>query len=809
MRASPLRREAEIRAEHLLTEMLKAQGWDVRRPPAGDLLRQQEYKVYPHLLAVFRGRSKSGRGGDALPEGVLLDKPGQSPLAVIEVKARADDLAAAEADAEHYGAACIEAGYTPLVIALAGADEDDFKLRVRKWNGNAWRTVTYDGQPIGWIPNRADTQRLIVPDAPSEIRPTAPPVDVLAEKGEEINRLLRESGIKDEFRPAVVGAIMLALWQSRGRIRKEPEFILHDINTACAQAFWNAKKPDLAKSIQVDAANDALARNARRIVAILERLNVTVLTAEHDYLGHLYEAFFRYTGGNTIGQYFTPRHVAELMADLTDVHSSDITLDPACGTGGFLIAVMNRIARIERISKSQVIQLIQSRLIGFDQEPITAALCVANMILRGDGSTSVHRGDSFTSPEYPVGQATVVLTNPPFPHKKTDTPPEAFIQRALEGLQARGRLAVLVPTSLLVKADKAKWREWLATRNTIEGIISFERELWHRYADSVTSILLLTKGIPHPAGREVFFAKIKNDGFRVIKQVRTPVPGSQLPEVLKAYQERRTIPGLCGWVQLGSNWGPGLYVPAVQLTTEEVLREVYYLARSQSAAAVARAPQLFEMQIAISEGAVDVRPIEAKKGLLNAPLSATIGGYFDVLYGQRELHSKRDLKPGPCLAISAQGTNNGWYGFFDLESVLGPPFVTVPSTGSIGQAHVQRWPCGVTDDCLILVPKKGAATEILYIAAAVIRSERWRFNYGMKATPARIRGYPLPTNSALLSEVTSLLSAAERIERLALEAAEDEHDARVARECLEDIAAGTERVIEGAALEERLAALDE
>src|SRR4029077_72186 len=175
MRASPLRREAEIRAEHLLTEMLKAQGWDVRRPPAGDLLRQQEYKVYPHLLSIFHGRSRSGRGGDALPEGVLLDKPGQSPLAVIEVKARADDLSEAEADAEHYGAACIDAGYTPLVIALAGADEEDFKLRVKKWDGRAWRPVTYDGQPIGWIPNRADTQRLTVSDAPSEIRPTVPP----------------------------------------------------------------------------------------------------------------------------------------------------------------------------------------------------------------------------------------------------------------------------------------------------------------------------------------------------------------------------------------------------------------------------------------------------------------------------------------------------------------------------------------------------------------------------------------------------------------------------------------------------------
>jgi hypothetical protein len=79
----------------------------------------------------------------------------------------------------------------------------------------------------------------------------------------------------------------------------------------------------------------------------------------------------------------------------------------------------------------------------------------------------------------------------------------------------------------------------------------------------------------------------------------------------------------------------------------------------------------------------------------------------------------------------------------------------------------------------------------------------------MKATPARIQGYPLPIDDVVIAEVANLMSAAERIERLALEAAEDEHDARIARECLANIAAGTERIIDGAALDERLAALDE
>jgi type I restriction enzyme M protein len=398
-------RVAEVRAEHLLTELLIAQGWDVRRPPNGELLRQQEYKDYPHLRDILRGISKSGRHGDGKPEAFLVDRMTLQPLAVIETKPDIGNLDQAIKEVTTvYGRACIDAGFLPLAISLAGVSEDNFAVRVMKWMGTRWLPVTYEGHPIEWIPNRADIDRLLAPAATPEIRPSVPPPEVLANRADEINRLLRESGIKDEFRPAVVGAIMLALWESKGNIRKDQWQILADINEACSRAFWNAKKADLANSIRVDEANADLARNARRIVSILERLNVTVLTAEHDDLGHLYEEFFRYTGGNTIGQYFTPRHIAEMMAALLDVESSDMVLDPSCGTGGFLIAVMNRISKQEHLSKAQVVKIIQKRLIGFDKEPVTAALCVANMILRGDGSTSVHRGDCFTSDEYPVGK---------------------------------------------------------------------------------------------------------------------------------------------------------------------------------------------------------------------------------------------------------------------------------------------------------------------------------------------------------------------------------------------------------------------
>jgi hypothetical protein len=802
-------RIAEVRAEELLAELLRSQGWDTRRPPSGEMLRQHEYKDHTHLAAILRGISKSG-DGDGKPEAFLVDRATMQPLAVIEVKSdiRALDIAVKEVTTV-YGRASIDAGFTPLAIALAGTSEDNFAVRVLKWVGTRWLPVTYEGNPIEWIPNRTDIERLLVPGASREIRPSVPPALVLADRADEINRLLRESGIKDEFRPAVVGAIMLALWQSKGNIRKDPAHILSDINEACGKAFWKAKKADLAKSIRVDEANDDLSVHARRIVAILERLNITVLTAEHDYLGHLYEAFFRYTGGNTIGQYFTPRHIAEFVAALLDVKSTDIVLDPSCGTGGFLIAVMNRISTVEHLSKAQVVKIIQKCLIGFDKEPVTAALCVANMILRGDGSTSVHRGDCFTSDEYPVGHASVVLTNPPFPHAKTDTPPERFITRGLEGLQQRGRLGVVVPRSLLSKITS--WHAGTLAKNTLDAVIILPDELFAPYASSYTAILLLTKGIKHPPKHNVFWARIENDGFRRRKSVRVPFEGEQISLALKAFQNHETVPGFCGWSPVieGAGWDAGYYIPARPLSEQEVDDQSALLARNGAAFVVSHAPELAALNDAVAGGRLIPRNYRTIKGksdglFISAKDASVISTYFDIYYGQKSLHNKDGLTDGKALVISSSGIDNGCYGFYDFDDIIEPPFVTVPSTGSIGRAHVQKWPCGVTDDCLVLVPKKDTPLELLYIAASVVRQERWRFNYGRKITPARIAEYPMPVAESILARVRTHIEEGRELETIALQRAEDNLDSSVARKRLKD----ADKVVQGHVLSERLARLE-
>ena len=718
MTASVLARRSERRAEHLLNDLLTSQGWDERRPPRGDLYFQNEYRDDPALAEALASASKSGDGA-GIPEALLIDLESGAPMAVIEAKASAEAIDTALKEAEGYGGALIKAGYGPLAIGLAGTDGAEFALRVSKWGDEKWVPATYDGYPINWIPSKTDMHRLMVPGGPAEIRPTIPPIEVLAAKADEINRLLREADIKDEFRPSHVAAIMLALWHTKGDIRRDPRHILGDVNAGYRDAFIKAGKANLANSLRVAEANRKLGQRVPRIAAILERLNVTVLTAEHDYLGQLYETFFRYTGGNTIGQYFTPRHIARMMVDLCGAGSNDTVLDIACGTGGFFVAYMDRLVDVEHLSRADMVEVIKERIIGFESEPNTAALCAANMILRGDGSTRIRQADSLTLPDFPVGVATAALMNPPFPHKKTDTPVEAFVERGLEGLRDGGKLAVIVPASLLSKGGgKGEWRKRILKNHSILAVCQLPDELFQPFASVTTSMILLEKGRPHREARKTLFVRLHHDGLVLRKSVRVRRDSepNQIPSVIDAIENKLNVPGFSAAVSVANNveWSAGAFIASAAPDEVELRHAVDVQLRRMASFYTRYAAEIVDQRKAIAAGEINLhhyRDLLRPKRLNNArdlpSDEGTIGGAFDIYYGMKELHSREGIGPGRTLIISPTESYNGTYGWLDFPTALHPSFVTVAQTGSIGEAFLQMEPCAVNDDCLVLLPKGG------------------------------------------------------------------------------------------------------
>lgn len=756
---------SETRTEKVILDLLDIQGWNINTPPKGEVIRENEYKSFPNLVEIFTGQSKKGKG-DAYPDFLIVSKD-MLPLVVIEAKADESDLSQAVKDAIHYATSCLEKGHEVLAIGIAGQEKTRVEISVKKHFEDGWKAITYLDNPIKWIPTPDDVIKILPASSSFDLSPVVPRPEILQKKAELLNRILREAHIKDEYRPAYIGAIILALWRSKGKIRRDPEYVLRDINASCVDSFVNAGKPELAKSLYVDEANELLASSAWRIIAELEKLNVVTNSFDHDYLGQLYEAFFRYTGGNTIGQYFTPRHITKFMADVCQTTVKSIVIDPACGTGGFLIACIQRALETTKLNYHDVVNMVKNNLIGYESEPITAALCVANMILRGDGKTGVRKDNSFTASDFPRDYCNVALMNPPFPHKKTDTPPQMFIERALEALQTNGKLGTIIPTSFLAKKNFSKWRKSILKDNSLLAVCQLPDELFQPYSSTTTSIIFMEKGIPHNPKTNTVFVRISKDGFILKKSTRVFSPDNQLPLALDSIINKINIPGFSGAVPLkiGEEWSPGAYIPSNIPLENELKQNIDVLIRRLASFYIRYATEVTTLRTRIQKNTLissPYRSIISKAKITNSQMIKafpnTIGSYFDIYYGQKELHSREKYSRGDSLIISPTEQYNGCYDWLDFENLIDPPFITVAQTGTIGEAFVQLESCGVNDDCLILLPKEDIPIPLYFIAAATIRLERWRFNYGRKLTPSRIAEFPLTRNNALEQWTQTLFS---------------------------------------------------
>jgi hypothetical protein len=443
------------------------------------------------------------------------------------------------------------------------------------------------------------------------------------------------------------------------------------------------------------------------------------------------------------------------MADICEASHDDIIIDPACGTGGFLISCIQRAYQSSNLKYEDAIKMVRYNLIGYESEPVTAALCVANMILRGDGKTGIRKDDAFSAADYPVGKCQVSLMNPPFPHKNTDTPLEDYVERALEALQNKGKLAVILPTSFIVKKSNGVWRDKILMHNTLLAVAELPDELFQPYASATTTVVLLEKGVPYTSKKNTTFVRVQYDGLTLKKGVRVSRldDKNQLPDATDSIINKKTKPGFSGVVNItgSSEWHPGAYIPSAIPTEDELKLMLDELLRRYASFYTRYADQVANLRSKISSGELQATPYRGMLGktrLENAKAlprdKGTIGEFFDIYYGQKELHSRDGIPPGDSLIISPTEEFNGCYGWLYFDKLIQPPFVTVAQTGTIGEAFVQMEPCGVNDDCLILLPKElDLPLSCYFIAAAIMRIEKWRFSYGRKLTPSRICSFKM------------------------------------------------------------------
>ena len=231
------------------------------------------------------------------------------------------------------------------------------------------------------------------------------------------------------------------------------------------------------------------------------------------------------------GQFRTPRHIIDFIVAIVDPHKDDTVLDPACGTGGFLISSYKHIlaantdADGNRTLTPDERARLASNVRGYDISPDMVRLSLVNMYLHGFVDPHIYEYDTLTSEERWNEFADVILANPPFMSPKGGIRPHSrfsmnskrsevlFVDYMAEHLNAGGRAGIIVPEGIIFQSQNAhKQLRKRLVQGFLVAVVSLPAGVFNPYSGVKTSILLLDKALARKTDRIAFF-KVENDGY--------------------------------------------------------------------------------------------------------------------------------------------------------------------------------------------------------------------------------------------------------------------------------------------------------
>lgn len=351
------------------------------------------------------------------------------------------------------------------------------------------------------------------------------------------------------------------------------ERISIDGQIACKQRIEAIFKRVKSKFNQIFDSNEEIKLSPRSLAQIVAELQgYSFLSTDIDLKGHAYEEIVGSNLKGDRGQFFTPRNVMHMAVAMLNPMLDEKILDPACGTGGFLVTAMNHvIAQLKRdwakdlgkqenewnddekkALQSRISEMAESSFFGFDIAPELVKATKMNMVMNNDGSGNILRTDSLLPPHLweasfkeslakslkinptdlsnkdSIGLFDVIITNPPFGSKivikeeymldqyaighgwespkKTKngewkkktvfsaSPPEQlFIERCLQLLKPGGRMAIVLPDSILGSPGLGYIRQWLLGEAKIIASLDLDGDTFQPHTGPQTSILILQK----------------------------------------------------------------------------------------------------------------------------------------------------------------------------------------------------------------------------------------------------------------------------------------------------------------------------
>jgi type I restriction enzyme M protein len=252
-------------------------------------------------------------------------------------------------------------------------------------------------------------------------------------------------------------------------------------------------------------------------------------------LGHLYESMLkemRDAAGDS-GEFYTPRAVVRFMVDVTNLKLGDTILDPACGTGGFLVEAFTHLEKqCQTIQDRQTLQT--QSIYGGEAKSLPFMLAQMNLLLHGLEAPQITKGNSLEIKITEIGdkdRVDLILTNPPFggeeekgilgnfpEDKQTSETALLFLQLIMRKLRRPpkpGQAAVVVPNGTLFgDGICARIKEELTQQFNLHTIVRLPNGVFAPYTSIPTNILFFNRSgptkeiwyyeLPLPEGRKNF-----------------------------------------------------------------------------------------------------------------------------------------------------------------------------------------------------------------------------------------------------------------------------------------------------------------
>lgn len=276
-----------------------------------------------------------------------------------------------------------------------------------------------------------------------------------------------------------------------------------------------------------------------------------------DIRGDLYEYLLsKIATAGTNGQFRTPRHIIKMMVNLVKPKVEDVICDPACGTGGFLVAAgeylqehyRDQVLFDEKVRKHYNDEMFH----GYDMDRTMLRIGAMNMMTHGVENPDIQYKDSLSEQNQDKDRHTLILANPPFKGSlnydvvsddllkvvKTKKTELLFLALFLRMLQNGGRCACIVPDGVLFGSSKAHKaiRKEIVENQRLEAIISMPSGVFKPYAGVSTAIMIFTK--TNAGGTDnVWFYDMKADGYS-LDDKRSPIQENDIPDIIDRFHHR-------------------------------------------------------------------------------------------------------------------------------------------------------------------------------------------------------------------------------------------------------------------------------